>query len=191
MDEIQYASERDLAIRNVDRDSRLLRTVKAALYGSGVLSGAFNRKRWGRSGFAMNNLPNATASAIFSARACVAVSRSKPLAAINGPWNACRSAAKGTGTAPCDDFAFLPHPPQRPLSRAAGKYPNLCIRPLFAAPAVSPACCGGRLREPINCTRSESMAKAGQMRTGLRRSARFGTCEARVGDHMRLRSVGI
>ena len=31
MDEIQYASERDLAIRNVDRDSVLLRQVKAAL----------------------------------------------------------------------------------------------------------------------------------------------------------------
>jgi DnaK suppressor protein len=31
MDEIQYATERDLAIRNVDRDSRLLRQVKAAL----------------------------------------------------------------------------------------------------------------------------------------------------------------
>jgi len=31
MDEIQYASERDLAIRNVDRESRLLRGVKAAL----------------------------------------------------------------------------------------------------------------------------------------------------------------
>jgi DnaK suppressor protein len=31
MDEIQYASERDLAIRNVDRDSNLLRSVKAAL----------------------------------------------------------------------------------------------------------------------------------------------------------------
>ena len=31
MDEIQYASERDLAIRNVDRDSTLLRAVKAAL----------------------------------------------------------------------------------------------------------------------------------------------------------------
>jgi DnaK suppressor protein len=31
MDEIQYASERDLAIRNVDRDSTLLRDVKAAL----------------------------------------------------------------------------------------------------------------------------------------------------------------
>jgi DnaK suppressor protein len=31
MDEIQYASERDLAIRNVDRDSILLRSVKAAL----------------------------------------------------------------------------------------------------------------------------------------------------------------
>jgi DnaK suppressor protein len=31
MDEIQYASERDLAIRNVDRDSALLREVKAAL----------------------------------------------------------------------------------------------------------------------------------------------------------------
>jgi DnaK suppressor protein len=31
MDEIQYATERDLAIRNVDRDSTLLRLVKAAL----------------------------------------------------------------------------------------------------------------------------------------------------------------
>jgi DnaK suppressor protein len=31
MDEIQYASERDLAIRNVDRESVLLRQVKAAL----------------------------------------------------------------------------------------------------------------------------------------------------------------
>jgi DnaK suppressor protein len=31
MDEIQYASERDLAIRNVDRDSRLLRQVKLAM----------------------------------------------------------------------------------------------------------------------------------------------------------------
>jgi len=31
MDEIQYATERDLAIRNVDRDSCLLRDVKAAL----------------------------------------------------------------------------------------------------------------------------------------------------------------
>ena len=31
MDEIQYASERDLAIRNVDRESILLRAVKAAL----------------------------------------------------------------------------------------------------------------------------------------------------------------
>jgi DnaK suppressor protein len=31
MDEIQYASERYLAIRNVDRDSSLLRQVKAAL----------------------------------------------------------------------------------------------------------------------------------------------------------------
>jgi DnaK suppressor protein len=31
MDEIQYATERDLAIRNVDRDSALLREVKAAL----------------------------------------------------------------------------------------------------------------------------------------------------------------
>ena len=31
MDEIQYASERDLAIRNVDRESRLLRQVKTAL----------------------------------------------------------------------------------------------------------------------------------------------------------------
>jgi DnaK suppressor protein len=31
MDEVQYASERDLAIRNVDRESQLLRQVKAAL----------------------------------------------------------------------------------------------------------------------------------------------------------------
>ncbi len=31
MDEIQYASERDLAIRNVDRESTLLCQVKAAL----------------------------------------------------------------------------------------------------------------------------------------------------------------
>jgi DnaK suppressor protein len=31
MDEIQYASERDLAIRNVDRETVLLRQVKAAL----------------------------------------------------------------------------------------------------------------------------------------------------------------
>ena len=31
MDEIQYASERDLAIRNVDRESTMLRHVKAAL----------------------------------------------------------------------------------------------------------------------------------------------------------------
>ena len=31
MDEIQYASERDLAIRNVDRESKVLRQVRAAL----------------------------------------------------------------------------------------------------------------------------------------------------------------
>jgi DnaK suppressor protein len=31
MDEIQFASERDLEIRNVDRDSSLLRDVRAAL----------------------------------------------------------------------------------------------------------------------------------------------------------------
>jgi DnaK suppressor protein len=31
MDEIQYASEREMAIRNVDRESVLLRDVKAAL----------------------------------------------------------------------------------------------------------------------------------------------------------------
>ena len=31
MDEIQYASERDFAIRNVDRESTLLRQVEAAL----------------------------------------------------------------------------------------------------------------------------------------------------------------
>jgi len=32
MDEIQYACERDLAIRNVDRETTLLREVKAALH---------------------------------------------------------------------------------------------------------------------------------------------------------------
>jgi len=32
MDEIQYASERDLAIRNADRDSNLLREVRATLH---------------------------------------------------------------------------------------------------------------------------------------------------------------
>lgn len=31
MDEIQFASDRDLAIRNVDRESRLLRQVRSAL----------------------------------------------------------------------------------------------------------------------------------------------------------------
>jgi DnaK suppressor protein len=31
MDEIQFASERELAIRNVDRESKLLRQIKAAL----------------------------------------------------------------------------------------------------------------------------------------------------------------
>ena len=31
MDEVQYASERDMAIRNVDRESRLLLQVRAAL----------------------------------------------------------------------------------------------------------------------------------------------------------------
>jgi DnaK suppressor protein len=31
MDQIQYASERDLAIRNVDRETTLLREVKATL----------------------------------------------------------------------------------------------------------------------------------------------------------------
>jgi DnaK suppressor protein len=31
MDEVQYASERELAIRNVDRESTLLRQVRAAL----------------------------------------------------------------------------------------------------------------------------------------------------------------
>jgi DnaK suppressor protein len=31
MDEIQYATERDLAIQNVDRDATLLRQVRAAL----------------------------------------------------------------------------------------------------------------------------------------------------------------
>ena len=31
MDQIQYATERDMAIRNVDRDSALLRNVRAAL----------------------------------------------------------------------------------------------------------------------------------------------------------------
>ena len=33
MDEIQYASERDLAIGNVDRESTMLREIKAALRG--------------------------------------------------------------------------------------------------------------------------------------------------------------
>ena len=32
MDEVQYASERDMAIRNVDRDSTLLRDVREALH---------------------------------------------------------------------------------------------------------------------------------------------------------------
>ena len=32
MDEIQYATERDMAIRNVDRDSTLLRDVREALH---------------------------------------------------------------------------------------------------------------------------------------------------------------
>lgn len=31
MDEIQYAAERDLAIRNVDRESKVMRQVRAAL----------------------------------------------------------------------------------------------------------------------------------------------------------------
>lgn len=39
MDEIQYASERDLAIRNVDRESSLLRQVRAAL--GRIRAGAF------------------------------------------------------------------------------------------------------------------------------------------------------
>lgn len=39
MDEIQYATERDLAIRNVDRDSTLLRAVRAAL--RRILDGSF------------------------------------------------------------------------------------------------------------------------------------------------------
>jgi DnaK suppressor protein len=39
MDEIQYASERDLAIQNVDRDSALLRQVQAAL--RRILDGSF------------------------------------------------------------------------------------------------------------------------------------------------------
>ena len=39
MDEIQYASERDLAIRNGDRESSLLREVKAAL--GRIRDGAF------------------------------------------------------------------------------------------------------------------------------------------------------
>jgi DnaK suppressor protein len=39
MDEIQYASERDLAIRNVDRESRLLRQIRAAL--SRIREGSF------------------------------------------------------------------------------------------------------------------------------------------------------
>lgn len=39
MDEIQYATERDLALRNVDRDSSLLRQVRAAL--QRIHSGSF------------------------------------------------------------------------------------------------------------------------------------------------------
>jgi DnaK suppressor protein len=39
MDEIQYATERDLAIRNVDRESNLLREVKDAL--RGIHEGSF------------------------------------------------------------------------------------------------------------------------------------------------------
>ena len=39
MDEIQYATERDLAIRNVDRETTLLREVKAAL--SRIRDGSF------------------------------------------------------------------------------------------------------------------------------------------------------
>jgi DnaK suppressor protein len=39
MDEIQYATERDLAIRNVDRESNLLRDVKDAL--RRILDGSF------------------------------------------------------------------------------------------------------------------------------------------------------
>src|SRR5579862_430561 len=39
MDEIQYASERDLAIQNVDRDSALLRQLQAAL--RRIADGAF------------------------------------------------------------------------------------------------------------------------------------------------------
>ena len=39
MDEIQYASERDLAIRTVDRETTLLREVKAAL--SRIHDGSF------------------------------------------------------------------------------------------------------------------------------------------------------
>ena len=39
MDEIQYATERDLAIRNVDRDSVLLRQVRVAL--SRIHDGSF------------------------------------------------------------------------------------------------------------------------------------------------------
>lgn len=39
MDEIQYASERDLAIRNVDRESKVLRNVRAAL--QGIQDGSF------------------------------------------------------------------------------------------------------------------------------------------------------
>jgi DnaK suppressor protein len=39
MDEIQYATERDLAIHNVDRESTLLRQVKAAL--SRIRDGSF------------------------------------------------------------------------------------------------------------------------------------------------------
>jgi DnaK suppressor protein len=41
MDEIQYATERDMAIRNVDRDSTLLRDVREAMHG--IHEGSFGR----------------------------------------------------------------------------------------------------------------------------------------------------
>jgi len=51
MDEIQYASERELAIRNVDRDSVLLRQVRAAL--RRVRDGSFGTPRSRAMGIAL------------------------------------------------------------------------------------------------------------------------------------------
>jgi DnaK suppressor protein len=74
MDEIQYASERDLAIRNVDRESTLLRQQRAAL----------RRIHDGSFGICID---------------CQSAIRPKRLAAV--PWAArciqCQNAADGDG----------------------------------------------------------------------------------------------